>query len=112
MCVCMHKWPLYCLPAFPPDYAARVEASMAGRSLESSQECVRAMKPPTETGDKAAICSGLGAALSFCPHTASEFPGLQAREREMTRQLDKFEWKKGTDPKNPEVGAPVNGNWT
>ncbi|CAK9110920.1 Germinal-center associated nuclear protein (GANP) (GC-associated DNA primase) [Durusdinium trenchii] len=27
----------------------------------------------------------------------------EAREREMTRQLDKFEWKKGTDPKNPEV---------
>ncbi|CAE7197138.1 unnamed protein product, partial [Symbiodinium sp. CCMP2456] len=56
-----------------------VEASMAGRSLESSLECAREMKPPTETGDK------------------------PAREREMTRQLDKFEWKKGTDPKNPEV---------
>lgn len=27
----------------------------------------------------------------------------EAREREMTRQLDKLEWKKGTDPKNPEV---------
>ena len=23
----------------------------------------------------------------------------------MTRQLDKFEWKKGTDPKHPEVAA-------
>eukprot|EP00435_Cladocopium_sp_Y103_P035199 s471_g9.t1 len=27
----------------------------------------------------------------------------EAKEREMTRQLDKFEWKKGTDAKNPEV---------
>lgn len=27
----------------------------------------------------------------------------EAKEREMTRQLDKFEWKKGTDPKQPEV---------
>ncbi|CAE7830199.1 Mcm3ap, partial [Symbiodinium necroappetens] len=31
----------------------------------------------------------------------------EAREREMTRQLDKFEWKKGTDPKNPEVGVDL-----
>lgn len=27
----------------------------------------------------------------------------EAKEREMTRQLDKFEWKSGTDPKHPEV---------
>lgn len=27
----------------------------------------------------------------------------EAKEREMTRQLDKFEWKRGTDPKNAEV---------
>eukprot|EP00928_Gymnodinium_smaydae_P033558 TRINITY_DN24006_c1_g3_i2.p1 TRINITY_DN24006_c1_g3~~TRINITY_DN24006_c1_g3_i2.p1 ORF type:complete len:1302 (-),score=233.15 TRINITY_DN24006_c1_g3_i2:201-3971(-) len=27
----------------------------------------------------------------------------EAREREQTRQLDKFEWKPGTDPKHPEV---------
>ncbi|CAJ1362115.1 unnamed protein product [Effrenium voratum] len=27
----------------------------------------------------------------------------EAKEREMTRQLDKFEWKKGTDPRQPEV---------
>jgi len=27
----------------------------------------------------------------------------EAREREMTRQLDKFEWKQGTDPRHPEV---------
>ena len=33
----------------------------------------------------------------------------EAREREMTRQLDKFEWKKGTDPKNPEVAALKDG---
>ncbi|CAE7239216.1 unnamed protein product [Symbiodinium sp. KB8] len=64
--------PLSYLPAFSRAYAARVEASMAGRSLESSQECAHEMKPSTETGDQ------------------------PAREREMTRQLDKFEWKKGT----------------
>lgn len=27
----------------------------------------------------------------------------EAREREQTRQLDKLEWKQGTDPKHPEV---------
>ncbi|CAE7660240.1 unnamed protein product [Symbiodinium microadriaticum] len=75
--------PLSYLPAFSRAYAARVEASMAGRSLESSQECAHEMKPSTETGDQ------------------------PAREREMTRQLDKFEWKKGTDPKNPEVGVDL-----
>eukprot|EP00438_Fugacium_kawagutii_P021862 Skav233031 [mRNA] locus=scaffold909:867435:869600:- [translate_table: standard] len=31
----------------------------------------------------------------------------QAKEREMTRQLDKFEWKKGTDAKNPEAPGPA-----
>eukprot|EP00931_Biecheleriopsis_adriatica_P097193 TRINITY_DN7093_c0_g1_i1.p1 TRINITY_DN7093_c0_g1~~TRINITY_DN7093_c0_g1_i1.p1 ORF type:complete len:1264 (-),score=254.11 TRINITY_DN7093_c0_g1_i1:46-3477(-) len=31
----------------------------------------------------------------------------EAKEREMTRQLDKFEWKKGTDPKNPEVNLAL-----
>lgn len=31
----------------------------------------------------------------------------EAREREMTRQLDKLEWKKGTDPKNPEVNLAL-----
>ena len=29
----------------------------------------------------------------------------------MTRQLDKFEWKKGTDPKQPEAPA-VRVAWT
>ena len=27
----------------------------------------------------------------------------EAKTREMTRQLDKFEWKEGTDLRNPEV---------
>ena len=27
----------------------------------------------------------------------------------MTRQLDKFEWKKGTDAKNPEAGTSLRG---
>lgn len=31
----------------------------------------------------------------------------EAREREQTRQLDKFEWKKGTDPRNPEVNLSI-----
>lgn len=31
----------------------------------------------------------------------------EAREREMTRQLDKMEWKKGTDPRNPEVNLAL-----
>eukprot|EP00933_Yihiella_yeosuensis_P076494 TRINITY_DN8628_c0_g7_i1.p1 TRINITY_DN8628_c0_g7~~TRINITY_DN8628_c0_g7_i1.p1 ORF type:complete len:771 (-),score=130.71 TRINITY_DN8628_c0_g7_i1:127-2154(-) len=31
----------------------------------------------------------------------------EAKEREMTRQLDKFEWKKGTDPKNAEVNLQL-----
>eukprot|EP00930_Biecheleria_cincta_P013904 TRINITY_DN12183_c0_g1_i2.p1 TRINITY_DN12183_c0_g1~~TRINITY_DN12183_c0_g1_i2.p1 ORF type:complete len:568 (-),score=100.20 TRINITY_DN12183_c0_g1_i2:397-2100(-) len=31
----------------------------------------------------------------------------EAKEREMTRQLDKFEWKKGTDPRNPEVNLAL-----
>jgi len=31
----------------------------------------------------------------------------EAREREMTRQLDKLEWKKGTDPKMPEVNLQL-----
>jgi len=31
----------------------------------------------------------------------------EAREREMTRQLDKFEWKKGTDPRNAEVNLAI-----
>ena len=44
--------PLSYLPAFSRAYAARVEASMAGRSLESSQECAHEMKPSTETGDQ------------------------------------------------------------
>lgn len=47
---------------------------------------------------------------SPAPKLGPPFPpfprlGRQAREREMTRQLDKFEWKKGTDPKNPEALA-------
>eukprot|EP00929_Paragymnodinium_shiwhaense_P059635 TRINITY_DN2985_c0_g1_i1.p1 TRINITY_DN2985_c0_g1~~TRINITY_DN2985_c0_g1_i1.p1 ORF type:complete len:1183 (+),score=328.16 TRINITY_DN2985_c0_g1_i1:152-3700(+) len=31
----------------------------------------------------------------------------EAREREQTRQLDKMEWKKGTDPKCPEVNFQI-----
>ncbi|CAK0873528.1 unnamed protein product [Prorocentrum cordatum] len=31
----------------------------------------------------------------------------EAKEREMTRQLDKFEWKQGTDPKHPEVNLAL-----
>uniref|UniRef100_A0A7S4QUS6 PCI domain-containing protein n=2 Tax=Alexandrium monilatum TaxID=311494 RepID=A0A7S4QUS6_9DINO len=31
----------------------------------------------------------------------------EAKEREMTRQLDKFEWKQGTDPRHPEVNLTL-----
>jgi len=31
----------------------------------------------------------------------------EAKEREMTRQLDKFEWKQGTDPRHPEVNLAL-----
>lgn len=31
----------------------------------------------------------------------------EAKEREMTRQLDKLEWKQGTDPKHPEVNLAL-----
>jgi len=31
----------------------------------------------------------------------------ESKEREMTRQLDKFEWKQGTDPRHPEVNLTL-----
>jgi hypothetical protein len=53
-------------------------------------------------GDCASISGGplVGALSEMCSRE-------EAREREMTRQLDKFEWKKGTDPRNPEVNLAL-----
>jgi len=42
--------------------------------------------------------------LIFVERPSRQQTSRQAKEREMTRQLDKFEWKKGTDAKNPEAG--------
>lgn len=53
-------------------------------------------------GVEASVAGGplVGALSDMCSRE-------EAREREMTRQLDKMEWKKGTDPKNPEVNLAL-----
>jgi len=88
-----------------PEGEAEMRAQRAARfqtHLPRAAEKAQVALVRFDTTDSVYVDGGpiIGALSEMCSRE-------EAREREQTRQLDKFEWKKGSDPRTPEVNLTI-----